>query len=178
TSGSLWLTTSVFSRLLCVTSLQIALDRIEHRSRQLLRYPLPNRAALDQHGARYGLDGDVPAVARDPFRMILEAGRLPRGGCVPRRDIRRNRRAVDQHTDRDDQILVDGTLAVMKADVVFAEQDEIVRRRNFRDDRAAERAFGIARARAPLPVPLQRRRKAERNERQQDRGDAREDVTH
>ena len=129
TSVSLWLTTSVFSRLLCVTSLQIALDRIEHRSRQLLRYPLPNRAALDQHGARYGLDGDVPAVARDPFRMILEAGRLPRGGCVPRRDVRRNRRAVDQHADRDDQILVDGTLAVMKADVVFAEQDEIVRRR-------------------------------------------------
>ena len=61
----------------------------------------------------------------------------------------RDRRAVDQHADRGDQILVDRALAVVEARRVLAEQRQVVADRDLGDDRAAERALGVARAQPP-----------------------------
>ena len=63
----------------CVSSFQVALHRVKYRTRQLLRHPFANRAALDEHRPGDQLDGYVPPIPGDAIGPILEAGRLARG---------------------------------------------------------------------------------------------------
>src|SRR6185295_7505169 len=102
--------------LIPIPTLQLPLHRIEHHPRQLLGDALADGAALDQQRAPDRLDGDIPPIARDALGAILEAGGLRRGRLgIPARRIGGDRRAVDQHPHRRDQILVDRALAVVEA---------------------------------------------------------------
>jgi hypothetical protein len=97
---------------------------------------------------------------------------------MPARHVRGNRRSVDQHPDRDDQILVDGAIPVIQPLGVVADQHEIVGGRKLGDDRAPERALRVARPLPPSAIPAQCRDKT-RGDQQQERGDdRREKVTH
>ena len=70
-------------------------------------------------------------------------------------------------------------VAVMKRVGVLGEQHQIVGGGNLGDDRASQRALGVARALPPAPVELQRRREAGGDEEQQrDGDDAGDEVTH
>src|SRR5262249_58071851 len=101
---------------IAISPLELALDGVEHQPRELLRHALADRAALDQRRPSDGLDCDVPAIARDAFGAIVEAGRLAIGAVrVALRDGGRDWRAVDQDARRHDQVLVDRPLAVIKA---------------------------------------------------------------
>ena len=100
------------------------------------------------------------------------------GGRQPRRDHRSDWRAVDQHARRNDQILVNRPLAVVKAGLVFAEQDEIVLPGDFHDHRAAERPLGVAGALARAPVIPERGRQARGEEEQRHGDDGGDDVTY
>src|SRR5215467_5086379 len=132
---------------------ELALDGIEDRPGQLLRYAFSNRAALDQQHAVWLFDGDVPSIARDAFRPIFEGRRLQyRGRDKALRDVRGNWRAVDQHPDGSDAILLDGLRAVMKIPVVFGEQPQVVVAWDFRDDPSSLRLLRITRAAAALAI--------------------------
>jgi len=69
-----------------IAALEVGFHRVEHRPRQFLRHTLANRATFDQRRPDERFDGDVPAVAGDPFRPILEAGRL-RPGAIGRCNV-------------------------------------------------------------------------------------------
>src|SRR4051812_16363698 len=89
---------------------------VEDRPSQLLRHALADGTALHEGGAGHRLNRHVPPIARDPFGTILEARRLAVGAHgMPRRHIGGDGRAVDQDADRDDQVLVDRPVAVIKA---------------------------------------------------------------
>jgi hypothetical protein len=55
-----------------VSAFHIPLERLEDRSRQLLRDALAYGAALDEHGSASRLDRDVPPIASDAFGTVLE----------------------------------------------------------------------------------------------------------
>lgn len=161
-----------------IPALDIRLDGIEDLPRQLLRHALADRAAFNEHCSALGFDRDIPAIARNAFRGIVERCglrdpmRLSRGLC------RGNRRSVDQHARGDDQVLVDGLVAVMETDRVFAEEGEVLARRQFRDDAAAERTLGITRADATPSIVVQRRGQARGEEEQRERHDPEDQVAH
>ena len=66
---------------------------------------------------RDGLDGDVPAIAGDAFRAVLEArsAGAPRRGRWRGETDGRDRRSVDQHPHGHDRVLVDRRVAVVEA---------------------------------------------------------------
>jgi len=69
-------------------------------------------------------------------------------------------------------------VAVVKARGVLADQDEIIARRNLREDSADEGPLGIVPPLPPAPVRLQRRRQARRHHEQRERDDGGERITH
>src|SRR6187455_1188744 len=48
-------------------------DRVEDGSRQFLRHPFANRAALDEDGAVGRFERHIPAIAGDALGPVLEA---------------------------------------------------------------------------------------------------------
>ena len=99
-------------------------------------------------------DRDVPAIAGDPFRAILELRRLldraPRDAGA-RRMAAIGEPLISTRTAAIRSLSIDA-LAVVEARRVLAEQHQIVAGRDLGDDRAAERALRVARALPPPPV--------------------------
>ena len=125
--------------------LDIALDRVEDRARQLLRHALADRSALDERSCRVTrLDRDVPAIARDAFGPIVEAGRVL--ARASRASGATSHAAIGEPLMSTRtaaiEILVDRPVAVVEVRRVFGEEHEVVVRRDLGDD-----ACGRARAR-------------------------------
>ena len=111
-------------------------------------------------------------------RSSKAASGLPASVGRRRRRHGRDRRAVDQHADRGDQVLVDRPVAVIEALRVLAEQHQFLGGGQLGDDRAAQRPLRIVRAPPPPAVILQRRREAGRDEEQGKRENSRDEITH
>jgi len=114
-----------------------------------------------------------------PSGRSFELRRLSHGRLwmLPRH-IRGDRRAVDQYAHGDDQILVDGTLSVVEARRILAEQHEVIGCRNLGDDRPAECTLRITGALPRAAKRLERRRQACRHEDQHEGRNCRQRISH
>jgi len=166
-----------------VLPLDLTCDRFEDRPCELLGHAFPNRAAFDEDCPVDAVDHHVPPVAQNALGFIADFWQYWRGqgGRWPDASVRcgpGDRRAVDEYLGFDDQILIDGAIAIVEARRILGEQRQVFRRGNFGDDAAAERSLGVTSAVPALAKPFESRREADGRERQHEGKHARNDITH
>jgi hypothetical protein len=157
----------------------IALKTTRRFSSQFLRHALADGPAFDQHGPVERLDRHVPPIAGDAFGPVLDARRrrVP-GARVPGRQDGGDGRSVDQYASGHDQILVDGSVAIVEAVGVPGKQHQLLGGREFRDDGPPLLLLGIERPSSPPTVGVQGGGQARRHQEQTEGDDPSGEVTH